>query len=213
MNKVLSQTLFDVTTWLRNGEQALLNLILPAVGLWLSARYGNSTSSLMVVALAIFASSFTGVAISWAFDRRAGLMRFYAASPLGRAGFVVSRATTAATVATLQLLVLLMLSYTFGQALHLTLTHIAGLLLLSATGLSLAAVAASLFRAETVLAVANLALVAVAVSAFSLNNATEFAQLLHPVNAALMGTSAGFASCAVWSITSLFIATKSLRWE
>ena len=83
-NRIMAQTRFETGTLLRNGEQLLVSLVLPAmalVGLALSQSPslgpGRRADLAVpgVLALAVISTAFTGQAISTAFDRRYGVLR------------------------------------------------------------------------------------------------------------------------------------------
>src|SRR5476649_166748 len=82
--RVLAQARFETGTLLRNGEQLLVAVVLPAmalVGLALSHSPSLGPGRRIdlavpgVLALAVISTAFTGQAISTAFDRRYGVLR------------------------------------------------------------------------------------------------------------------------------------------
>ena len=77
MSRVLAQARFDLGTWLRNGEQAVLNVLLPLLALAGSShiQMTGETRAVAITVFAISTSSFAGIAIATAFDRRAGALR------------------------------------------------------------------------------------------------------------------------------------------
>src|SRR5699024_2714571 len=97
--RVLSHAGFEVRNLLRNGEQLLLTLILPAIALVVLARTDLirldtagadpiQVATPGVLALAIMSSAFTSNAIATGFDRRAGALRLLATTHLGRSGLL-----------------------------------------------------------------------------------------------------------------------------
>jgi len=165
--RIRSQARFEALTLLRNGEQLLVSVILPAlalVGLTLSPfpdlgslpRVDIVTPG--VLALAVASNAFTGQAIATAFDRRYGVLRSYGVSPLGRSGLIIGKTLAVLAVLGLQVIVL------GGLGLALGWRPAVGGLLPGAVGLGLGAAAfvglglllAGTLRAEAVLAVANL---------------------------------------------------------
>ena len=156
---------------LRNGEQLLLVLVLPALVLVLLSRtsivdLGGATGAAPVdvvapgvLALAVISTAFTGQAIGTGFDRRHGVLRLLGTTPLGRSGLMAGRVLAVLVVEAVQVLVLGGIAVVLGwrppsagvlAALPLLVLGTAAFVLL---GLLLAGTV----RAEGVLAVANLA--------------------------------------------------------
>jgi ABC-2 type transport system permease protein len=166
--RVLAQAGLDARAVLRNGEQLLLTLVLPVlllVGLagspFPDLGPGRRIDVLApgVLALAVLSTAFTGQAIATGFDRRYGVLRMLATTPLGRGGLIAGRVLAVLAVEVLQVAVLGGLAVALGwrpapvgvllaaPALVLgTVTFVAAGLLLAGT-----------LRSEAVLAGANLA--------------------------------------------------------
>ena len=170
-DRILAQTRFETGTLLRNGEQLLVALVLPAmalVGLALShfPSLGPGTRIDVavpgVLALAVISTAFTGQAISTAFDRRYGVLRLLGVSPLGRSGLLVAKALAVLMIELLQFLVIGALGLGFGWQPHWIGLLPAALLTLLGTWafVALALLLAGTLRAEGVLALANLIWVA-----------------------------------------------------
>jgi ABC-2 type transport system permease protein len=165
--RILAQTRFESGTLLRNGEQLLVALLLPAmalVGLALSHSPSLGPGRRIdvavpgVLALAVISTAFTGQAISTAFDRRYGVLRLLGVSPLGRAGLLVAKALAVLTIELLQLFVIGGLGLALGWHPHwLGLVPAAVISLVATwTFVALALLLAGTLRAEGVLALANL---------------------------------------------------------
>lgn len=158
---------------LRNGEQVLLTLVLPAlllVGLArtsvVSLGSAGASSGLTrvdvvapgVLALAVMSTAFTGQAIGTAFDRRYGVLRLLATTPLGRGGLLAGKVLAVLAVIAVQVVVLGALAAVLGWRpapsglLPAVLAVAAGAAAFTALGLLLAGTV----RAEGVLAGANL---------------------------------------------------------
>lgn len=165
--RVLAQTRFETATLLRNGEQLLVAVVLPAmalVGLALShspslgpgARIDVAVPG--VLALAVISSAFTGQAISTAFDRRYGVLRLLGVSPLGRDGLLMAKALAVLSIELLQYSVIGALGLAFGWHPQWVGLLPAALLTLLGTWtfVALAMLLAGTLRAEGVLALANL---------------------------------------------------------
>lgn len=165
--RVLSQARFETATLLRNGEQLLVALVLPAmalVGLTLAPypslgdgrRIDVATAG--VLGLAVVSTAFTGQAISTGFDRRYGVLRFLGVSPLGREGLLAGKALAVLVVLAVQVLVLGGLGFAMGwrPVVGGLLPALITLVLGSVTFVALALLLAGTLRAEAVLALANL---------------------------------------------------------
>lgn len=167
LQRVLAQARFETTTLLRNGEQLLVAIILPAmalVGLTLSPypdlgdRARIDVVAPGVLALAVASTAFTGQAISTAFDRRYGVLRMYGVSPLGRGGLLAGKALAVLAVLAVQVVVLSLIAAVLGWRPDAggIVPALVGLLLGVAAFIGVALLLAGTLRAEGVLAVANL---------------------------------------------------------
>jgi ABC-2 type transport system permease protein len=168
--RVLAQASFEARAVLRNGEQLLLTLVLPVLALVVLARTdvvdlgtADRLERLGLVApgalaLAVLSTAFTSQAIATGFDRRWGVLRLLATTPLGRGGLLAGKALAVLAVEVVQVAVL------GGVALALGWqpdprgipAALAVLVLGTAAFVALALVVAGTLRAEAVLAVANL---------------------------------------------------------
>ena len=165
--RVLAQTRFETGTLLRNGEQLLVALVLPAMALVaLAASHSPSLGPGRrvdlavpgVLALAVISTAFTGQAIATAFDRRYGVLRLLGVSPLGRGGLLVAKALAVLTIELLQAVVIGALGLALGWHPQWLGLFAGGLLALVGTWtfVALALLLAGTLRAEGVLALANL---------------------------------------------------------
>lgn len=167
--RLLAQAGFEARAVLRNGEQLMLVLILPALVL-----LGLSRSSIValetgdasridvvapgVIALAVMSTSFTSQAIATAFDRRAGVLRLLGTTPLGRGGLVAGKVLAVLAVQAGQVVLLGGLALALGWSPAWSGTPLALLALTLGTCAftALALLMAGTMRAEAVLAGANL---------------------------------------------------------
>lgn len=167
--RVLTQALFEARTLLRNGEQLLVSLILPVLVLvgmatapFLGFDPGDASrvdfTTPGVLALAVVSSAFTSQAIATAFDRRNGVLRLLATTPLGRGGLLAGKALAVLGVLAVQVVVLGAVAAVLGWNPDLAGIVPAALALLLGTACftALALLLAGTVRAEGVLAVANL---------------------------------------------------------
>jgi ABC-2 type transport system permease protein len=171
--RVLAQARFDVTVLLRNGEQVLLTLVLPALLLVGLARTGVLDQALGragraridvvvpgVLALAVMSTAFTGQAIGTGFDRRYGVLRLLGTTPLGRGGLLGGRALAVLAVELLQVTLLGGLGVALGWrpagGPAAVTGAVAAMLAGTAAFVALGLLMAGTLRAEAVLAAANL---------------------------------------------------------
>jgi ABC-2 type transport system permease protein len=165
--RIGAQALFEARTVLRNGEQVLLTLILPllllvvlsrtsVIDLGTSDRIGLVAPG--VLALAVMSTAFTSQAITTAFDRRNGVLRLLATTPLGRSGLLAGKVGGVLAVEVVQFVVLGGAALVLGWRPSVAGVPGAALVLLLGTAAftALALLLAGLLRAEAVLAVANL---------------------------------------------------------
>ena len=170
---VLAYARFEAVTMLRNGEQLLVALILPAlvllslgqsdiVGIDLAADQTRlDVVAPGVLGLAVASSGLTSLSIATAFDRRWGVLRQLSTTPLGSRGIVLGKAMAVLAVQVIQLIVLGSLAFALGWRpeggssgiMIAAAAALLGSIAFSSAGLLLA----GRLRAEAVLAVANIA--------------------------------------------------------
>jgi ABC-2 type transport system permease protein len=166
-SRILAQSRFEVGTLLRNGEQLLVSLILPA--LVLVALVVSSAPSLGpgrridvavpgVLALCVISASFTSQGIATAFDRRYSVLRYLGVTPLGRDGLMAGKVVATFAVELIQIVVLGGLGLALGWRPQVSGIGYAAVFVLLGTWafVSLAILMAGTLRAEAVLALANL---------------------------------------------------------
>ena len=164
--RVLRQAAFETRVSLRNGEQLLLTLLLPALVLVgvtrvtsLDLGSGDRPALALggVVALAVVSTAFTGQAIGTGFDRRNGVLRLLAASPLARSGLLVGKVLSVLAVVVVQVVVLGVIALFLGWSPDVVAVAAAvpAVLLGVAAFTSLGLLLAGTVRAEGTLAVAN----------------------------------------------------------
>ncbi len=166
-DRVLAQARFEVGTLLRNGEQLLVAVVLPA--LVLVGVHATSVPSLGpgrridvavpgVLALCVISSAFVSQAIATGFDRRYAVLRYLGVTPLGRRGLVTAKVLATLTVEAVQVVVVGSVGLALGWRPDLSGLAYAVLFLLLGTlaFVSLAMLLAGTLRAEAVLALANL---------------------------------------------------------
>ncbi len=217
---------------LRNGEQALLALVIP-IGILLAGRFLGPRVSLdfvdlvpSVMALAIWSSCFTSLAIATGFERRYNVLERLAATPLGKSGILLGKATAIAMVTGLQLVVLVVVAFVLGwrpglDPLTLIVAVVACLLAAGAfAGLALSL--AGTARPELTLAVANLVYLVGVVGGGLLLPVANHPGWAQPVVALLptaalgeslrSGAPLNLIVLAVWCAGTLALARKVFRW-
>jgi ABC-2 type transport system permease protein len=166
-SRVLAQSRFEVGTLLRNGEQLLVSLVLPA--LLLVALAVTESPSLGpgrridvavpgVLALCVISASFTSQAIATGFDRRYSVLRYLGVTPLGRGGLMAGKVLATFVVELIQVVVLGGLGLVLGWRPEASgIGYAAAFVLLGTWAfVSFAILVAGTLRAEAVLALANL---------------------------------------------------------
>lgn len=170
LRRILSHAGLEARVLLSNGEQLMVAIALPAmvlVGLWLlpvgrlEGTPAIDTAVAATFATALISTSFTSQAIVTGFDRRNGVLRWIATTPLGRGGYLAGKILATLTTHLLQVIVLGALALVLGWR-----PELAGLAALIPVWLvgtvafgALGLLVAGLLRTEAVLAVANLVFV------------------------------------------------------
>ncbi len=175
MARVTAQGRFEMRAVLRNGEQVMVTVLLPLILLLGLARAtfvafdtgGSSRIDLVtpgVLAFALMSSAFTSPAITTAFDRRNGVLRHLATTPLGPGGLLAGKLLGVLAVQVVQLVVIGAAALALGWQPVVAGVPAALLAwLLGTVGFgALALLAAGRVRAEAVIALANLVLVLLA---------------------------------------------------
>gem|GEM_PF-289536 len=125
--RVIEQGRYETMAMLRNGEQLMLNIIFPVMALialrftGLIDEYANSVGvSRMdaavpgVLALCVISTALSGQGIATGFDRRYGVLRFLATTPLGRNGLIMGKCIAVLVVVAIQFTLVAALGYGLG---------------------------------------------------------------------------------------------------
>jgi ABC-2 type transport system permease protein len=163
---LMAQTMMETRLLLLNGEQLLLVIAIPTLVLVLfstvnvvalgSDRRVNYVLP-GVLAIAIMSTAFTGQAITTGFERRYGVLKRLAATPLPRWGFIVAKTGSVVLVELVQVLLLLVIGFVLGWTPRGSFLDVALLLALGTAAFSgLGLLMAGTLRAEATLAGANL---------------------------------------------------------
>ncbi|MFJ3923552.1 ABC transporter permease [Streptomyces sp. NPDC090022] len=163
---IAAQTALETRMLLRNGEQLLLTVIIPALLLTLFSAVdivdtgaGEPVDFLApgVLALAVMSTAFTGQAIATGFDRRYGVLKRLGASPLPRWALLTAKTLSVLVTEVLQIALLTAIALGLGWSPQGSPLAVAVLLLLGTAAFSgLGLLMAGTLKAEVTLAAANL---------------------------------------------------------
>jgi len=239
--RIAAQSRFEAQALLSRSEQVLLALVLPALALVLlsvtdAVDLGTGDARRIdvvapgVIALAIMATAFTAQAIMTAFDRRAGVLRLLATTPLGPGGLLGGSIGGVLVVQVVQVALLGGLAWGLGwrpEAVGVPAALLA-VVLATATFTALALLLAGTLRAEAVLGLANLLFVLIAAGGAVLLPADRLPGPLAAVAPFLpsgalgeaLRTSLGtggfpahdLAVLAVWTVLAALAARRWFRW-
>ena len=235
--RIASHARTEASLLLRNGEQLLLALAIPVGllvgGLWFGERVGLEPRSFAasVLALALWSTTFTSLAITTGFERRYGVLERLAATPLSRGDLIAGKALATASIAAAQLLVLAAVALALGwRPAPAPLPTVALALTLPAAVTTFASWALALagrLRAEATLALANLVYLLVAAGGALVLPLDAYPDAVRPLLAALPSAALGEAWRAwasgtliwwpvpvtwAWAAVSLYVARKAFRW-
>ena len=157
----------EIRMLLRNGEQLLLTMIIPALLLvallrpvdrrhW---RSGKAVDFLApgVLALAVMSTAFTGQAIATGFERRYGVLKRLGATPLPRWALLTAKTLLGLVTEVLQIVLLTVVAFALGWSPHGNPLAVLLLLVLGTAAFSgLGLLMAGSSKAEATLAAANL---------------------------------------------------------
>lgn len=164
--RVWSHAKMEAGLILRNGEQAILAIVIPVAVLIGAKFFGESLGfdlqemAPSVLALVIWSSCLTTLAIATGFERRYNVLERLCATPLGKAGILLGKGLGIALITTGQIVVLSVIGLAVGWRPGFTVASL--LLSLLVVVLSMGAFAglglsiAGSLRPEATLAVANL---------------------------------------------------------
>lgn len=122
--RVLTHAAFETRIMLSNGEQIMVAILMPlgvliALHLLPVGRVEGAvplhTALAAAWGTAVVSSSLTSQAIQTGFDRRNGVLRWVATTPLGRSGYLAGKIVSLLTVQVLQIALLLAVTALLGQ--------------------------------------------------------------------------------------------------
>lgn len=237
---IAAQAALEAKMLLRNGEQLLLTVVIPSLLLVLFGTVdivdtgeGKAVDFLTpgVLALAVMSTAFTGQAIATGFERRYGVLKRLAASPLPRWGLMTAKTLAVLVTEVLQIVLLTIIAFALGWSPHGNPLTVLLLLVLGTAAFSgLGLLMAGTLKAEATLAAANLVFLLLLVGGgvvVPLDRFPDAAQSvlgLLPISALSDGLRevlqhgagvpwADLGILAVWAVLGLTAAGKFFRWE
>src|SRR5262249_15002932 len=225
---------------LRNGEQLLLTVVIPALLLVLFGSVdivdtgaGKSVDFLTpgILALAVMSTAFTGQAIATRFERRYGVLKRLASSPLPGWCLMTAKSASLLVTEVLQVILLTVIAFALGWSPHGNPLAVLLLLVLGTAAFSgLGLLMAGTLKAEATLAAANLVFLLLLVGGGVVVPLDQFPSRAEHVLGLLTisalsdglrsvlqhgaGTPWGdLGVLAVWAVVGLAAAGKFFRWE
>jgi ABC-2 type transport system permease protein len=237
---IRAQAALETRMLLRNGEQLLLTVVIPALLLVLFSAVdivdtgaGDAVDFLTpgVLALAVLSTAFTGQAIATGFERRYGVLKRLGASPLPRWALMAAKTCSVLVTEILQVALLIALAFALGWSPHGNPFAVVLLLLLGTAAFSgLGLLMAGTLKAEATLAAANLVFLlllvggGVIVPMDKFSGAVRSALELLPISALSDGLRdvlqhgdampwGDLGILAVWAVLASAAAARFFRWE
>ncbi|WP_328347909.1 ABC transporter permease [Streptomyces violaceus] len=237
---IAAQAALETKMLLRNGEQLLLTVVIPTLLLVLFSTVdivdtgpGEAVDFLApgILALAVMSTAFTGQAIATGFERRYGVLKRLASSPLPRWGLMTAKTLSVLVTEVLQVVLLTVIAFALGWSPQGNPFAVLLLLVLGTAAFSgLGLLMAGTLKAEATLAAANLVFllllvgggVVVPLDKFP-SGAQDVLGLL-PISALSDGLRdvlqhgagmpwADLGVLAVWAVAGLAAAGRFFRWE
>ncbi|WP_207344414.1 ABC transporter permease [Arthrobacter sp. E3] len=239
-SRILNQGKYEAATMLRNGEQLVLMVVMPLLGLValvatpLLDGMGHPRVAIAapgILALCALSTAFTGQGIATGFDRRYGVLRFLSTTPLGKAGLIAGKVLAVLVALALQVALISMVAVFMGWRPPLAgvLLGIPLLVLGAAAFTALGLLIAGTVRPEATLAITNLgwilfaALGGIVLPAGKFSSALEgFVQWLpsgalgNLMRAALIDSRLdvwGLIVLLAWAAVASFAAVKWFKWN
>ncbi|MBP5940362.1 ABC transporter permease [Streptomyces acidiscabies] len=237
---IAAQAALETKMLLRNGEQLLLTVIIPTLLLVLFSSVdiidtgkGKSIDFLTpgILALSVMSTAFTGQAIATGFERRYGVLKRLASSPLPRWALMTAKTASVLVTEILQVLLVTAIALAMGWSpqgnpLTVFLLLILGTAAFSGLGLLMAGT----LKAEATLAAANLVFLLLLVGGGVIVPMDKYPQAaqdvlsLLPISALSDGLRdvlqhgagvpwSNLGILAAWSVAGLAAAGRFFRWE
>ncbi|MCQ4083447.1 ABC transporter permease [Streptomyces sp. RB6PN25] len=237
---IAAQTSLETRMLLRNGEQLLLTIVIPALLLVVFSAVpiidtgaGKRVDFLApgLLALAVMSTAFTGQAIATGFERRYGVLKRLGASPLPRWALMTAKTGSVLVTEVLQVVLLTVIALAMGWSptgdpLSVVLLLVLGTAAFSGLGLLMAGT----LKAEATLAAANLVFLlllvggGVVVPLGKFPHAAQSVLQLLPISALSDGLRgvlqhgggmpwSDLGILAVWAVLGLGAAARFFKWE
>ncbi|MGW3207403.1 ABC transporter permease [Streptomyces sp. NPDC001135] len=237
---IAAQAALETKMLLRNGEQLLLTVVIPTLLLVLFSSVdivdtgkGEAVDFLApgILALAVMSTAFTGQAIATGFERRYGVLKRLASSPLPRWALMTAKTASVLVTEVLQVILLTVIAFALGWSPHGNPAAVLLLLVLGTAAFSgLGLLMAGTLKAEATLAAANLVFLlllvggGVIVPLDKFGPAAQHVLGMLPISALSDGLrdvlqhGAGMpwgdlGILAVWAVVGLAAAGRFFRWE
>jgi ABC-2 type transport system permease protein len=234
--RIIRHGVLEARLLIRNGEQLLLALVIPlailVAGRFASASIGSlDVLGPSVLALAVWSSAFTSVAISTAFERRYGVLERLATTPLGKPGLLAGKAFAVILILSGQLVILSGAALGLGWRPEFTpqsaLLAVVLVILATVAFVCLALLLAGRLRAESTLGLANLIYVILLIGGALIIPLERYPTALQPMielmptaalgeglRAAASGQLLGWPVVVLlaWLVAAGLAAWKGFRW-
>lgn len=237
---IAAQAVLETRMLLRNGEQLLLTVVIPTLLLLLFGSVdivdtgaGKAVDFLTpgILALSVMSTAFTGQAIATGFERRYGVLKRLASSPLPRWGLMTAKTASVLVTEILQVLLVTAIAFALGWSPHGDPLAVLLLLVLGTAAFSgLGLLMAGTLKAEATLAAANLVFLLLLVGGGVIVPLEKFpsgaqdALGLLPISALSDGLRdvlqhgasmpwGDLGILAVWGVLGLAAAGRFFRWE
>ncbi|MHA7155530.1 ABC transporter permease [Arthrobacter sp. TMN-50] len=238
--RILLQGRYEALSMLRNGEQLVLAIALPLLGLvvlvltpFLDGMAGSRIDAATpgIIALCAMSTAFTGQGIATGFDRRYGVLRFLSTTPLGKPGLIFGKALGVVVVLAVQLVVIGTAAALLGWRPDPTgiLLGLAQLVIGAAAFTSLGLLVAGTLRPEATLAVTNLVWILLAVAGGIVLPGTLLPESIRPFVGILPSSALGdglrsalidgafnlpaILILAGWAVLSSLAAIRWFKWS
>ncbi|MER5957755.1 ABC transporter permease [Streptomyces sp. NPDC056121] len=235
-----AQAVLETKMLLRNGEQLLLTVVIPTLLLVLFSAVdivdtgdGKAVDFLApgILALAVMSTAFTGQAIATGFERRYGVLKLLASSPLPRWALMTAKTLSVLVTEVLQVILVTVIAFALGWSPHGNPPAVLLLLVLGTAAFSgLGLLMAGTLKAEATLAAANLVFLLLLVGGGVIVPLDRFPDAarsvlgLLPISALSDGLRdvlqhgaampwGDLGILAVWAVLGLGAAARFFRWE
>jgi ABC-2 type transport system permease protein len=238
---VLAQAGHEVRLMLRNPEQLLLTIVIPAMmmvlfsGESLIATDGPGKRidfyAPGLLGAAVLSTAFTGLAIATGFERRYGVLKRMGATPLPRWGLILAKTLCVLAIEALQITLLCAIAFGMGWHPHGDpLAVVALVVLATATFAGLGLLMAGTLRAEATLGLANFIFLLLLAGGGVIIPLSKFPSGVRhvldalPISALTNGLRdvlqhgsampwANLGILAAWAVAAVAVAARTFKWE